>query len=116
MVREDGRLRGVEAVLDKDVTGALLARTVGARTFIIATDVAAAATGFGTPEQEWLGSVSSERLGALLAGGQFGSGSMEPKVRAALSFVDGGGALAVICALERLREGVEGAAGTRVSA
>jgi carbamate kinase len=116
MVREDGRLRGVEAVLDKDVTGSLLARTVGARTFAIATDVAAAATGFGTPQQEWLGAVSRERLRALLADGQFGSGSMGPKVRAALSFVDGGGELAVITSLERLREGVEGAAGTRVAA
>jgi carbamate kinase len=116
MVRDDGGLRGVEAVLDKDVTGALLARTVGARAFVIATDVAAAAIGFGTPRQEWLGAVSAERLRALEAAGEFGSGSMGPKVRAALSFVDGGGALAVICELERLREGVEGTAGTRVTA
>ena len=49
MVREDGALRGVEAVLDKDLTGALLARTVGADCFLIATDVEAAAIGFGTP-------------------------------------------------------------------
>ena len=113
MVREDGTLRGVEAVLDKDLTGALLARTVGATIFAIATDVEAAAIRYGTPEQEWLGGVSPERLRALLADGQFGSGSMRPKVQAALAFAETGGR-AVITSLERLREGVEGTAGTRV--
>ncbi len=115
MVREDGRLRGVEAVLDKDLTGALLARTVNAGTFLIATDVEAAAIGFGTPEQEWLGAVDAERLRALLHAGEFGGGSMGPKVRAALAFADGGGR-AIITSLERLCEGVEGATGTRVPA
>jgi len=116
MVREDGRLRGVEAVLDKDLTGALLARTVGAGTFVVATDVEAAAVAYGTPQQEWLGAVSAERLRALLGEGQFGSGSMGPKVQAALAFVEGGGDRAVIASLDRLREAVEGAAGTRVAA
>jgi len=115
MVREEGVLRGVEAVLDKDLTGALLARTVSADTFLIATDVEAAAIGFGTPEQEWLGAVDADRLRALLQAGEFGGGSMGPKVRAALAFADAGGR-AVITSLERLREGVEGAVGTRVPA
>ena len=115
MVREDGALRGVEAVLDKDLTGALLARTVGADTLLIATDVEAAAIGFGTDRQEWLGTVEPARLRELHAAGEFGGGSMEPKVRAALAFADAGGR-AVITSLERLREGVEGSAGTRVTA
>jgi carbamate kinase len=115
MVREDGRLRGVEAVLDKDLTGALLARTVGADCFLIATDVEAAAIAYGTPEQEWLGEVGAERLRELLADGQFAGGSMGPKVRAALAFADAGGR-AVITSLDRLREGIEGAVGTRVAA
>ena len=115
MVREDGHLRGVEAVLDKDLTGALLARTVEADCFLIATDVEAAAVGFGTPDQRWLGEVAAERLHELHARGEFGGGSMEPKVRAALAFAEGGGR-AVITSLERLREGVEGAVGTRVVA
>jgi carbamate kinase len=113
MVREDGVLRGVEAVLDKDLTGALLADTVNADCFVIATDVEAAAIGFGTPEQEWLGAVDAQRLRELLERGEFGGGSMGPKVRAALTFADRGGR-AVITSLERLREGVEGAVGTRV--
>jgi carbamate kinase len=115
MVREDGHLRGVEAVLDKDLTGALLAATVSADTFVIATDVEAAATGFGTPEQEWLGAIDAGRLRELLERGEFGGGSMGPKVRAALAFADTGGQ-AVITSLDRLREGVEGAVGTRVPA
>jgi carbamate kinase len=116
MVRgDDGVLRGVEAVLDKDLTGALLARTVDADTFLIATDVEAAAVHYGTPEQEWLGPVDTERLRELLDAGEFAGGSMGPKVRAALAFADSGGR-AVITSLERLREGVEGAVGTRVPA
>ena len=113
MVREDGRLRGVEAVLDKDLTAALLARTVDAECLLFATDVEAAAIGFGTDRPEWLGAVEPGRLRALLDGGEFAGGSMGPKVQAALDFADGGGR-SVITSLERLREGVEGSAGTRV--
>lgn len=116
MVRDaDGRLRGVEAVLDKDLTGALLARTVGADCLAIATDVEAAAVGYGGPGQEWLGAVSPERLRSLLRAGEFASGSMEPKVRAALAFAEQGGR-AVITSLERVAEGVDGSAGTQVAA
>ncbi|HEX2412710.1 MAG TPA: carbamate kinase [Solirubrobacteraceae bacterium] len=115
MMREGGRLRGVEAVLDKDLTGALLARTVGAACLVIATDVEAAAVGFGTEHQEWLGAVDAERLRELLALGEFTGGSMAPKVEAAIAFADAGGR-SVITSLDRLREGVEGAVGTRVPA
>jgi carbamate kinase len=115
MVREDGKLSGVEAVLDKDLTGALLARTVGAACLVIATDVDAAAVGFGTERQEWLGAVDADRLRELLARGEFAGGSMGPKVEAAIAFADAGGR-SVITSLERLREGVEGAVGTRVPA
>ena len=111
MVRDDGRLRGVEAVLDKDLTAALLARTIGADCLLIATDVEAAAVGYGTERQEWLGAVGRERLRALLDAGEFAGGSMGPKVEAMLDF-DG---RAVITSLERLREGVEGSAGTQVT-
>jgi carbamate kinase len=113
MVREDGVLRGVEAVLDKDLTAALLARTVGADVLLIATDVEAAAIGYGTERQEWLGEVEPDRLQALLDAGEFAGGSMGPKVQAALTFARDGGR-SVITSLERLREGVEGSVGTRV--
>jgi carbamate kinase len=111
MVRDDGRLRGVEAVLDKDLTAALLARTIGADCLVIATDVDAAAIGFGTERQEWLGAVDRERLRGLLEAGEFAGGSMGPKVEAALWFEG----RSIITSLERLREGVEGTAGTQVA-
>ena len=111
MVRDDGRLRGVEAVLDKDLTAALLARTIGGGCLLIATDVEAAATGYGTDGQRWLGAVERERLRELLEAGEFAGGSMGPKVEAALAF----GGRSVITSLERLREGVEGTAGTQVA-
>jgi carbamate kinase len=113
MVRENGVLRGVECVLDKDLTAALLARTVGADCLLIATDVEAAATGFGTERQEWLGAVEPGRLRALLDAGEFAGGSMGPKVEAALRFARDGGR-SVITSLERLREGIEGSVRTRV--
>jgi carbamate kinase len=113
MVREGGVLRGVECVLDKDLTAALLARTVGADVLLIATDVEAAAIGYGTDRQEWLGEVDPDRLQALLDAGEFAGGSMGPKVEAALRFARDGGR-SVITSLERLREGVEGSVGTRV--
>jgi carbamate kinase len=113
MVREDGVLRGVECVLDKDLTAALLARTVGADVLLIATDVEAAAIGYGTDRQEWLGEVEPDRLQALLDAGEFAGGSMGPKVQAALQFARDGGR-SVITSLARLREGVEGSVGTRV--
>ena len=114
MVRRDGRLYGVEAVLDKDLTGALLARVVGADCLLIATDVRAAATGFGTTEERWLGPISPTRLRGLLRDGQFGIGSMAPKVEAALRFVEQGGRRAVITSLGRLGAGLDGTAGTVV--
>jgi carbamate kinase len=113
MVRENGVLRGVEAVLDKDLTAALLARTVGADHLLIATDVEAAAIGYGTERQQWLGEVEPDRLQALLDAGEFAGGSMGPKVQAALAFARDGGR-SVITSLDRLREGVEGSVGTRV--
>ena len=100
-------------MLDKDLTGALLASTVGASWFVIATDVEAAAVGFGTDRQQSLGAVGADRLRDLLARGEFAGGSMAPKVEAAIAFADAGGR-SVITSLERLREGVEGAVGTRV--
>jgi carbamate kinase len=114
MVRENGTLRGVEAVLDKDLSGALLAQAVDVDCFVIATDVEAAAIRFGTPEQEWLHDITAQRLRALVGEGHFASGSMGPKVDAALRFVEGGGRQAAITSLDRVREGVAGTAGTVV--
>jgi carbamate kinase len=114
MIRREGRLHGVEAVLDKDLTGALLAWTLHADSFVIATDVRAAAVDFGTPAQQWIGAVSPVQLRALLGAGHFAAGSMAPKVEAAVRFVEHGGGRAVITSLDNVRAGLAGASGTIV--
>jgi carbamate kinase len=84
-------LRGVEAVIDKDLTAAILAREVGADTLVIATDVPNVMIGFGTPDARPLGRVPVAELRKHAADGEFARGSMGPKVEAALRFVEQGG-------------------------
>jgi carbamate kinase len=114
VVREDGRLRGVEAVIDKDLGAALLARTVEADVLVIGTDVPNAVLRFGTPEAEALGTVTVEELRGYAAEGHFASGSMGPKVDAACRFVEQGGSRAVITDLDSLDDAIAGDAGTIV--
>ncbi len=115
VVREiDGSLRGVEAVIDKDLGAALLARSVEADVLVIATDVPQAVLRFGTPEAEPLGTVTVEELRAYAAEGHFASGSMGPKVDAACRFVEQGGTRSVITSLDQIADAVAGRAGTVV--
>ena len=102
VVRDADGLRGVEAVIDKDLGAALLARTVDADILVIATDVPNAVLHFGTPEAEPLGRVSTARLRELAKEGHFASGSMGPKVDAACRFVEEGGQYAVITDLDSI--------------
>jgi carbamate kinase len=110
-------MRGVEAVIDKDLTAALLARELGADTLVIATDVRNVVLGFGTDAERPLGRVTPAELRAHAAAGEFGRGSMGPKVEAALRFVEGGGERAVITSLENIADAVTGnAVGTVITA
>jgi carbamate kinase len=111
---ESGEVHGVEAVIDKDLTAAVLARDVGADALVIATDVEHATVGFGTPSERALGRVPLAELESYAASGQFASGSMGPKVEAVLRFVRGGGRRGVITALDRIADAVDGGAGTVV--
>jgi carbamate kinase len=111
----DGSLRGVEAVIDKDLTAALLGRTVAARRLVIATDVEAVVLDWGTDRARRLGAVTPERLRRYAAAGHFASGSMGPKVEAACRFVEAGGECAVIASLDRIADAVAGHAGTVVT-
>ncbi|MFI1169479.1 carbamate kinase [Streptomyces sp. NPDC020801] len=109
----DGSEHGVEAVLDKDLTAALLATAVGAQTLVIATDVPHAMLDFGTPRQRPITRITAAELRRHAASGQFTEGSMGPKVEASLRFADCGGR-AVITSLDRITEAVAGTVGTVV--
>jgi len=111
---EDGQLRGVEAVIDKDLAAAVLGRTLDADLLVIATDVDHVALDFGTPTEQQLGRVTVEQLRKYAREGHFGSGSMGPKVEAACRFVESGGARTVITSLRRISDAVAGTAGTMV--
>jgi carbamate kinase len=114
VVREDGRLRGVEAVIDKDLGAALLARVVEADTLVVATDVSHAVLAYGTPDAEPIGEVTAARMREYAAAGHFASGSMGPKVDAVCRFVEATGRRGVITSLDHILEAVTGATGTVV--
>jgi carbamate kinase len=113
--RADGSLSGVEAVIDKDLGAALLARTVEADVLVIATDVPHAILRYGQPDAEPIGQVRVERMRSLAAEGHFASGSMGPKVDAVCRFVEATGGRGVITSLDQIIEAVGGDAGTVVS-
>lgn len=112
VVHEDGGFRGVEAVIDKDLAAQLLARHVGARTLVIATNVECAMVGYGTPDERPIGRTTVDRLRAYAAGGEFAGGSMGPKVEAAIRFVEAGGDRAAITSLDLIGDAAGGKAGT----
>lgn len=85
---EQQQLTGVEAVIDKDLASALLASQLGADLLVIPTGVEKVAIHFGTPQQQWLDTLSVAQAQKLLQEGQFGVGSMQPKVEAILDFVN----------------------------
>jgi carbamate kinase len=114
VVREPAGLRGVEAVIDKDLGAALLARTVHADVLVIATDVPNAVIRWGEPDAEALGRITVEQLRAHAADGHFASGSMGPKVDAVCRFVETTGGTGVITSLDQITAAVAGDAGTVV--
>ncbi|MGI6365943.1 MAG: carbamate kinase [Bacillota bacterium] len=110
-----GKLRGVEAVIDKDLAGQRLAMDVGADLLIILTDVEAVAINWGKPDQQFLRRLTLTEARSLLAQGHFQAGSMGPKVEAAVRFVEQGGEMAVIAPLTRASDAVQGDAGTVIT-
>jgi carbamate kinase len=112
----DGRLCGVEAVIDKDFASALLATAVGADLLCITTGVDRVAVNFGRPDQRALDVVGIDEARRHLADGQFPAGSMGPKIEAALGFLEAGGDHVLITSPERLADALRGETGTRVVA
>jgi carbamate kinase len=115
VVEEGPRLVGVEGVVDKDLAAAILARDVEADALLILTDVAGVFDGFGTPDQRLLSTLSVADARRMVESGELGSGSMGPKVEAAVRFVEAGGDSAIIGALADGPKAVDGEAGTRIT-
>ena len=107
----NGRLQGVEAVIDKDLCSALLAEQLDTDLLVIATDVDGAYLDWGTPQQRRISEAHPDQLASLA----FAAGSMGPKVQAACEFARNTGNVAVIGSLEQIEAIIQGRAGTRVS-
>jgi carbamate kinase len=108
----DGSLTGVEAVIDKDLAASLLARGIGADLLLVSTAVARVAADFGKPTQRWLSHLTLAEARRLYADEQFDRGSMGPKVRAMIEFLEAGGGRGVITSPDLIAAALAGTSGT----
>lgn len=111
---ERGIRKGVEAVIDKDLTTAHMANVLGIEEMVILTAVSRVAINFGSPDQEELDSVSVSQVKKYLEEGHFPAGSMGPKIEAAIKFIDGGGKRAIIAHLDEALAAIRGETGTHI--
>ena len=116
VIKKDGKLIGVDAVIDKDFASCELAKELDADCLIILTAVEKAAINYGKENQKWLDDVKVEEMKMYVEEGQFAPGSMKPKVEAAIEFAESKeGRYALITLLERAKDGIAGKTGTRIS-
>jgi carbamate kinase len=114
VVEDGGKLRGVEAVIDKDLGAERMATALGANILLILTDVDAAYINYGTPDAKPIGEITASEALKLYREGHFKPGSMGPKVLAGIRFVQNGGELAIIAHLNKALEAIRGESGTRI--
>ncbi len=111
----NGLIQGVEAVIDKDAASAVLAADVGADDLLILTSVEQVMLDFGTPEARPIACMTVSEAREHLAGGQFPTGSMGPKIAAACRFIEGGGRRVLITDTFTLGQAIEGKTGTWIT-
>lgn len=114
VVEEEGMLKGVDAVIDKDLSSSLLARELGAERLIILTDVDGVYLHWGTGKGKRLENLTAGKALEYFRDGEFPAGSMGPKIEAAVEFLQSGGEEVFIAKPEDLLAAVEGKAGTRI--
>jgi carbamate kinase len=113
---ENGNLKGIAAVIDKDYASSLLASSIGADLFVISTAVEKVALNYGKPNQQWLDHLTLAQAKEYLAeGGHFAKGSMAPKIQAVVNFLERGGKEAIITNPENLERALAGKTGTRIT-
>jgi len=113
---QPGVYRGVEAVVDKDFASGYLAAHLGASVFVLSTGVEKVAIGFRTPRQRFIDRVTLAEARRYLDAGEFPEGSMGPKVRAAIEFVERGGGRAIITSPAHIADAMAGRTGTHLVA
>lgn len=110
---EDGKLKGIAAVIDKDYASSLLANRIGAERFVVSTAVEKVAINWGKPNQQWLDKMTVAEAKAYLAEGtHFAKGSMAPKIQAAIWFIERGGKAAIITNPDNISRAMKGETGT----
>lgn len=114
VARHGYELVGVDAVVDKDLTSSILAANLGADIFVISTKVEHVCLHYGTPDEKVLHDVDAGEMARYMDEGHFAQGSMRPKVRAVLEFLNSGGRNAVITGADAFDRAVAGAGGTRI--
>jgi carbamate kinase len=110
----NGHFQGVSAVIDKDLSSAMLASQLGAESLVMLTGVERVALDFGKPSQRPVDRMTAAQARQHQADGQFPPGSMGPKIEAALRYLDAGGGEVIITSIERLHDALQGSAGTRI--
>jgi carbamate kinase len=113
---ENGDLRGVEAVIDKDLSAALLASKLNVETLLILTDVERVLINYLKSDEAPIDNMTISQSKKYMEEGQFGSGSMGPKIQAAMNFVTSGGKRAIIASLDSAVPAMRGHAGTVITA
>jgi carbamate kinase len=114
-VEDDGRLEGVDVVVDKDRASAVLGREIGAQLMIILTEVDQVALNFGQLDQQFLSQIKASDAKRHLEEGQFPAGSMGPKIEAAINFLEFGGEKVIITSIEKAAQALDGRAGTHLT-
>lgn len=113
-VKEDGKLRGVEAVIDKDFASSLLAQSLNVDLFLIATAVEQVAVNFKKPDQRWIDEMTVAEAEQYIADGHFAKGSMQPKVQSIVQYLKNGGKMGLITTPWNIAKALQGETGTRI--
>ena len=113
--KKDGTLKGLDGVVDKDKTAALLGRIIRAQEYFIITDVDNIYLNYKTKNQEKISKATASEIDKWLNEGHFGIGSMEPKIKSALYFLKHHGEKVVITSITKLADAIEGNAGTHIT-
>lgn len=114
VIIDNDKLRGVEAVIDKDYSSSLLARDIGADTLLISTSIDKVYLKFGKSQQRCIDTMNVRDAERYLQRGEFGEGSMKPKIEAGIDFLKGGGKRVIITSPEHMVDALEGEGGTRI--